>query len=270
MRLPGAAICVALVWIASAAGGVLWAQDAPSTIATLVQHEDEASQHRGHYMYTSEERSDRTGGHLWRERVAETNWGKVRYLLAEDGKLLTGDRLSAEMARVAGEAVDPEGFKRSEEARVDDEQHAKQMLALLPKAFIFDAPVAEGEFLRIGFRPNPAYSPQRLEERVLHGMSGTVVVDAKTIRLRGIEGRMAQDVSIGFGLLATIHAGSNFSTQREHVGGIDWKTQTLHTDIDGKALFMKTIARKQDATHSDFRRIPDGMTVAEAVALVEQ
>ena len=270
MRICGMLFLFAWVVAAPTAGGSLLAQDARSTIATLVQHEDEASQHRGHYLYTSEERSDRTGGHLWRERIAETSWGKVRYLVAEDGKPLTGDRLSAERARIAGEAADPEGFKRSEEARVDDEQHAKQMLSLLPKAFLFDSPVVQGEFLRIGFRPNPSYSPQSLEERVLHGMSGAVIVDAKTIRLRGIEGRMAQDVSIGFGLLATIHAGSNFSTQREHVGGIDWKTQTLHTDIDGKALFLKTIARRQDAMHSDFRKIPDGMTVAEAVALVEK
>jgi hypothetical protein len=250
--------------------GVAGAQDAKATITTLVQHEDEASQHRGHYLYTSEERSDRTGGHLWVERVAETNWGKVRYLTTEDGQPLTGERQAAERTRVAAEASDPERFKRTEAARVDDEQHAKQMLLLLPKAFLFDPPQQDGEYLRLAFRPNPDYSPASLEERVLHGMSGAVLVDARTIRLRGIEGRMPQDVSIGFGLLATIHEGSNFSTVREHLDGIDWKTQKLHTDIKGKALFLKTIARQQDATHRDFKKIADGMTVADAVALLEQ
>ena len=246
------------------------AQDSKSLIATLVQHEDEASQHRGHYVYTSEERSERTGGHVWVERVAETKWGKIRYLTMEDGKPLMGERLAAEKARVAGEAADPEGFKRSEAARVDDEQHAKQMLHLLPNGFLFDPPVVEGEYLRMAFRPNPEYSPASMEERILHGMSGAVLVDAKTIRLRGIEGRMPQDVSLGFGLLATIHAGSHFSTVREHLEDSDWKTEELHTDIKGKALFLKTIARQQDAKHRDFRKIADAMTVAEAVALVEQ
>jgi hypothetical protein len=246
------------------------AQDANETIETLVQHEAAAAGHRGHYLYTSEERSERTGGHLWQKRVAETNWGKVRYLVAVDGQPLSGDKLAAEKARVAGEANDPEGFKRAEAARVDDEQHAKQMLELLPKAFAFGIPVSEGEYLRIPFTPDPGYSPRSLEERVLYGMSGTVLVDSKAVRLHGIEGRMAQDVSIGFGLLATIHAGSNFSTTRQHVDGDDWKTQLLHTDINGKALFLKTIARQQDAKHWRFRKLPDAITVADAVALLEQ
>jgi hypothetical protein len=258
-----------MVSVALGVGGI-HAQDANTMMTTLVQHEAAASGHRGHYLYTSEERSDRTGGHLWQERVAETNWGKVRYLTAVDGQPLSGEKLAAEQARVAGEANDPEGFKRTEAARVDDEQHAKQMLELLPKAFLFDLPVAEGEYVRVAFRPNPGYAPQSLEERVLHGMSGTVVIDAKAVRLRGIEGRMGQDVSIGFGLLATIHAGSNFSTTREPVGGDDWKTQLLHTDIQGKALFLKTIARQQDAKHYGFEKIADGLTVKDAVRLLER
>jgi hypothetical protein len=246
------------------------AQDAHATIATLVRHEAAAAEHRGHYTYTSEERSERTGGHLWQERIAETNWGKVRYLVAVDGQPLVGERLAAEKARVAGEAKDPEAFKRAEAARADDEQHAKQMLELLPKAFVFGSPIDEGDSLRIAFTPNPGYSPQSLEERVLSGMSGSVLIDAKAIRLKEIEGRMQKDVSIGFGLLATIHAGSHFSTTREHVGGDDWKTQVLHTDIQGKALLMKTIARQQDAKHWGFQKIADGMTVAQAVAQLEQ
>lgn len=270
MGMSSRRVVTALVLGSVCGLGVARAQDAQTMMTTLVQHEAASAEHRGHYLYTSEERSERTSGQLWRERVAETSWGKVRYLTAVDGQALTGDRLATEKARVAGEASDPEGFKRAESARVDDEQHAKQMLTLLPKAFLFAAPVSEGEYVRIGFTPNPEYSPQSLEEKVLHGMSGSVLVDAKSIRLRGIDGKMGQDVSIGFGLLATIHAGSNFSTVREHVGGEDWKTQTLHTDINGKALFLKTIARQQDAKHWGFQKIADGITVADAVTLLEQ
>ena len=245
-------------------------QDATATIATMVQHEGEAATHRGRYLYTSEERSDRTGGHLWTERVAETGWGKVRYLVSEDGNPLTGDRLAAEKAKLADEAARPDAFKKAEAARTDDEQHAKQMLTLLPKGFLFDAPVDEGEYLRVAFRPKPDYSPQGLEERVLHGMSGTLMIDKKTIRLRGIDGKMPQDLNIGFGVLATIHAGSNFATTREHLEGSDWKTQTLHTDIRGKALFLKSIAREGEAKHGGFKKIADGTTVAEAVSMLEQ
>ncbi len=251
-------------------GAVGWGQDVQATIQTLVEHETYATDHRGHYTYVSEERSDRTGGHLWRERVAETNWGKVKYLVAEDGQPLTGDRLAAEKKRVEGEAADPEGFKKAESARVDEEQHAKQMLTLLPKAFLFDPPVPEGEYERISFKPNPDYSPANMEERVLHGMYGSVLIDKSSVRMRGIDMTMPRDVSLGFGFVATIHEGSNFHQTREHQEGLDWKTAKIHTDFKGKALFLKTVARSQDSVHMEWRKIPDGMTVAEAVAMVER
>lgn len=242
----------------------------PQIVSTMVAHEASAADHRGLYFYLSEERSDRTGGHLWQERVAETRWGKLRFLVAEDGHPLTGDRLQAEKTRIAGEAADPEAFRKSEQARLDDEQHAKEMLQLLPKAFLFDPGTAENSFFRIRFRPNPAYTPQSLEERVLNGMSGFVLIDKNLLRLHEVSGRMQSDVSIGFGLLATIHAGSSFSSVRIPLEGTDWKTQTLHTDIKGRALFLKTIAREQDSHHSDFVKIDDNLSLPDAVTVLER
>jgi hypothetical protein len=247
----------------------LRAQDSKQLIETLIAHEAEAGKHRGHYEYMSEERSDRTGGHLWVERVAETTEGKVRYLEQEDGQPLAGDRLTVERARLAADAADPAAFQKREAARMDDEQHARQMLQILPRAFVFDPPKDEGGDIRIAYRPDPAFSPSGLEERVLHAMTGSVLIDGKMIRTREINGTMPQDVSIGFGILATIHAGSNFKTTREHAEGDDWKTETVHTDINGKALFLKTIARKQEMRRWGYKKIADGMSVADAVNLVE-
>ena len=249
---------------------VAHAQDAMQLMNTLVEHETEAGKARGHYSYLSEERSDRTGGHLWVERTVETQWGKVRFLVTEDGHPLDAQREGAERGRLAQIVADPEAFKRAEAARVDDEQHAKQMLTLLPKAFLFDGPHQEGDVLKVYFHPNPAYQPQGMEEKVLHGMSGTVQIDSKTVRLRGIEGHMPTDVSLGFGLLATIKAGSNFSTQRVPEVPPDWKTLSVHTDINGKALFLKTIARSGDSKRSNYKKIPDNLSIQDAVAMAEQ
>ena len=246
------------------------AQDVTQLMNTLVQHETDAGKARGHYTYISNERSERTGGHEWRERTVETQWGKVRFLLQEDGHPLSPEREGAERGRLAQIVNDPEGFKRTEAARVDDEQHAKQMLTLLPKAFLFDGPYSDGDVLKVNFKPNPAYQPQGMEEKVLHGMSGTVLIDKQQVRLRGIDGRMPNDVSLGFGLLATIKAGSNFSTQRIPEVAPDWKTLMVHTDINGKALFLKTIARSGDSKRSDYKKIPDNLSIQDAVAMAEQ
>src|SRR4030088_3127341 len=64
-------------------------------VDTMLTHEGDPAEHRLKYMYLCEERSDRTGGHLWLERVVETPMGKVRLLLAEDGKPLSVERQEA-------------------------------------------------------------------------------------------------------------------------------------------------------------------------------
>jgi hypothetical protein len=247
-----------------------WAQDVHVLLTTLLSNEQGASAHRGRYTYMSEERSDRTGGHLWTERVVETPQGRVRLLLAEDGQPLSPQRAAAERARLAQDAAHPEAFAQKEAAQQNDEQHARAMLALLPNAYLFEAPQMDGELVKIRFRPNPSYQPQSMEERVLHGMTGTVTIDRPMMRLRELDGHMDSDVSLGFGPFAVIKAGSNFSTVREHVDGPDWKTESVHTDITGRALMLKTLARKQELKRWGYKRVGDALSVAEAVTLAEQ
>ncbi|MEO6912375.1 MAG: hypothetical protein ABI158_15780 [Edaphobacter sp.] len=243
---------------------------AKALVATMLAHEDYEAAHRGHYMYLSNERSDRTGGHLWTERVVETTAGKLRMLIAEDGKPLSGDRLAAEKARMAEFAAHPEVFQREQQTRKDDERHAREMLDLLPKAFFLGNEQKVGQFVRIDFRPNPDYAPQSMEERVMHGMAGSMLIDPRAGRLHELEGRLPEDVNIGFGLLATIRAGSNFSTTRDPVPGNEWKTSVVNTDINGRVIFFKSIGKKQHAEHSDFKVVPQNLTVAQAVEMIEK
>jgi hypothetical protein len=239
-------------------------------IQAMVVHEDYEAAHRAHYMYLSKERSDRTDGHLWTEKIIETTTGKLRMLIAEDGAPLSQDRTAAEKARLAEIAANPDAFQKRELARKNDEQHAKEMLDLLPKAFLFVREHPEGNFVRIDFKPNPDYLPQSMEERVLHGMAGSMLVDRQEARLHLLEGRLPQDVNIGFGLLATIHAGSKFSTVRGSVPGSEWKTTMIDTDINGRAIFFKSVGKKEHTEHSDFKQVRMNLTVRQALEMLEK
>jgi hypothetical protein len=239
-------------------------------VDTMLTHEGDPAEHRLKYMYLSEERSERTGGHMWRERVVETPIGKVRLLLAEDGKPLSAERQAAERAKLANIAAHPGAFQKREQAMKNDEEHAEQMLALLHKAFLFDDPRPEGSDLKIGFRPDPAYQPKTMEEKVLHAMSGVVLVDERTKQLHRIEGKIPADVSLGYGLMGTIHAGSSFSTEHEMEQGGEWKDALVNTAIEGKAMLFKEIGRNEHVVHSEFKRMSDSINVAEAVALLVQ
>ena len=252
--------------------GTAVAQIAPpmETMATLLAHERSAAENKGLFAYVAKERSERTGGHLWTEKVVETRAGKVRMLVAEDDVPLSAERIGQERGRLAGIVADPAAFARKEQALKNDELKAKQMLELLPKAFVFENPRLEGGFERMDYRPNPAYQPQNLEERVLHSMVGSLLVDPKAVRLRELDGRLPEDVSIGFGILATIHAGSRFRTERQPTSTGEWKTTLIDTDINGRAIFFKAISRKQHTERSEFREVPADTTVVKAVELVER
>src|SRR5271168_5610201 len=116
----------AIVLLGLLAAGAARAQsstDARRIVETMLAHEGDPAEHRNMYMYLSEERSERTGGHLWTERVVETAMGKVRLLLAEDGKPLSPARQAAERARLADIAAHPDAFQRREQEMKNDEDH---------------------------------------------------------------------------------------------------------------------------------------------------
>ena len=270
----GAALCLMLAWparvVRAAADVPQQSASAQQLVAIMLANEDAAAQHKDHYMYLSQERSDRTGGHLWTEKVVETSIGKVRLLLAEDGQPLSPERIGQERGRLAAIIADPTGFAKRSQAIKDDELHSRQMLKLASRAFLFGSVGAEGSCLRIDYRPNPDYQPQSMEERVLHGMSGTLLIDPAAMRLHHIDGRLPEDVSIGFGLLATIHAGSSFATTRDRLGEPDWKTTLVDTAINGRVIFFKSISKNEHAEHSNFVRVPSDLTVVQAIAIAEQ
>lgn len=228
----------------------------------------EQQPHRDCYEYRSEERSDRTGGHLWAEEVVETTKGKLRLLVAEDGRPVSPERARQEHARLQAIAADPAAFERAEAARENDEQHARQMLDSLPRGFLLENVTRSGDVWRIDYRPNPAYSPATIEEHVLHGMSGWFTIDAHDMRLIHIEGRLNQDVTMGLGLI-NIRAGSSFSSDRADEDG-RWRTVRVMTDIRGRALLFKTISRSTDLKRSDFHYLDPGTTIPQAVALLEK
>ncbi len=230
----------------------------------MIENERLALQTRERYEYESDERSDRTGGHLWTEQVVETSVGRLRLLTAVDGVPISPARVQQERDRLSQIAEHPDEFARREAAMHNDEEKARHMLELLPKYFIFDNVALQDGVWRMDFHPNPEVSPSGIEDEVLHGMSGTVMIEAHDYRLLHIDGHLLQDVSIGFGLLANIRAGSGFSSERKSVSG-HWRTVHVVTDIHGKAALFKSVARNSDLKRSNFRYLDHDITVPEAV-----
>jgi hypothetical protein len=237
-------------------------------VQAMVANEDDEEAHRDQYEFLSQERSDRTGGHLWTERVVETKQGRLRLLLAEDGTPLSPERAQQERAKLDAIVANPQTFLRQEQTQKKDEASAREMLDMLPRAFLFDNVRLNDGVWKMDFHPNPAYTPNSIQERVLYGMSGWVAIDAKAQRLLHIEAQLPHDVSIGFGLLATIRAGSRFASDRRDVDG-HWRTVHVLSDIRGKAALFKSVSRNSEVSRADFVYQDNGITLAQAVALLE-
>jgi hypothetical protein len=236
-------------------------------IKALIENERQAMLTKERYEYLSSERSDRTGGHLWTERVVETAQGRVRLLTAVDNKPLSPDQAQKEHDRLNAIAANPDEFIRHEQAQRNDEEHARHMLELLPTDFLFDNVNLQDGIWHMDFRPNPDVSPSAIEDQVLHGMSGVLTIDEHQLRLLHIQGQLPKDVSIGFGLLANIHAGSHFASDRQLVDG-HWRTVHVVTDIRGKAALFKSVSRSGDLTRSEFHYLDHNITVPEAVDML--
>ncbi len=260
LPLPGA--------LAAQSSAQSQAQSVKNIVLTMMSNERTAAEHKSHFAFVSRERSDRTRGQMWTERVVETTAGRVRDLLAVDGVPLTMEQAARERDRLADDAAHPERMAKRETEEQGDEEHAGQMLGLLGRGFLLENLRAEGPDWHIDFRPDEAYSPSSTEEKVLHGMVGFLLVDRKQMRLHHVEGRLPEDLSIGFGLLATIKAGSRFATTKQPMEG-QWRTVRTLTDIRGKAALFKSLSRSQDVARTDFRRVPDEISVAQAVAMAE-
>jgi hypothetical protein len=238
-------------------------------VKAMVANEEQARQHRTFFRYTSVERSARTGGHLWTEKVAETPDGLLRRLIAEDSKPLSPDRAAAEDRRIAALVADPSALRAANADRRADEARMLRLLDIAPQAFLFTADGMQGDCVRIAFRPNPGFSPSTYDERIVHGLAGTILIRMPAERLCGIEGHLVDRVSFGYGLLGHIDQGSHFGVTRVPVTVTDWKSSKIAVHVDGRILLLKSISRDEDATHSNAEPLPPNLSLAQAAALTQ-
>jgi hypothetical protein len=171
------------------------------------------------------------------------------------------------MDRLRMLAEHPKLVAKQEQASKEDDDRLQRLLTILPKVYSFEDGGLEGGFRRIIFHPNPTFSPASFEERIVHSMSGSILVSSQELRLHAIDARLTEDVTWGFGLLARLNSGGHILMVREEKEEGQWKTTFLETALDGKAIFLKTINLRQNTVHTKFKPIPK-LSVPQAVSSI--
>ncbi|MGB6689438.1 MAG: hypothetical protein WBE76_16515 [Terracidiphilus sp.] len=200
--------------------------------------------------------------------VVETHQGQLTCLEQIDGRPLTVDQRNAEQRRIQNFVVDASAQRRAQQASRSDDQQSTDLFTILPDAFLFQYDGAQGDDVTLSFHPNPGFRSHSMEEYVFHKMDGYVIVNTKEDRLVEIAGTLTHGVEFFGGLLGHLDPGGTFDVRLTEVKPDIWKIAKIKVNMRGKALFFKTIGDQEDETHSDFRQVPDGITLSQAEQLL--
>jgi len=65
-----------------------------------------------------------------------------------------------------------------------------------------------------------------------------------------------------------LEKGGHFNVEQRKLLPGQWDLAFMEVDMKGKALFFKTIAVNEKEYRSNFRTVPDGLTLAEAADML--
>lgn len=202
--------------------------------------------------------------------VIQTKYGDLHRLLSINGQPLDGKALAAENSRIERLSAQPAQVQDAQKKRDQDAKQERTMMRMLPHAFIFHEVSREGDVVKLAFIPDPNFHPSTREAEVFHHMEGTMLVNGRVKRLVQIDGRLTSPVQFWGGLLGHLDAGGTFKVQQKNVGYGHWDMVYLHVEMNGKALFFKTISVHQQEAYSDYELVPDDLTLQQAARELRQ
>jgi hypothetical protein len=244
--------------------GIAPAELARKAVTNELKIQDED---HGHWMYRLEKEES---GRKQVQEIVETNKGSLSRLLSMDGRPLDAKQQQKENRRIDMLVRHPDEQRKLQQARNKETEQGARLFNILPEVFVFEYAGRQGDLVTLTFRPNPNFQPLSLEARVFHSMQGEMTVDAKQNRLAGICGHLIADVKFGGGLLGRLDKGGKFEVRQVEVAPGQWEMIVLGVDMKGKALLFKTIGVQQSENHSDFHRVPDDLTLAEAAEILNR
>ncbi len=237
-------------------------QPARDLVRDVIYNELHDRERNSHWEYRSDCLSPTQN--LVREQI-ETDQGPVFRVLEEGGNPLNPVQSEHEDKRLDDYIRSPEEIARTEREHQEDEARLASVMELLPKAFLFDYDGAtDGGFLRVAFRPDPAFIPSGYEARIVHALAGTLIIDPRQKRMIDMHGVLSDRVDFGYGLLGHVEKGGSFEIHRRQVSAVHWKTDLVEVHVQGKILMLRTVSKDQREARSDFRPVPSGTTLAEA------
>jgi hypothetical protein len=207
--------------------------------------------------------------------IIRTNQGGLWTTLLMNGKPLTAEERQKDKDRLTKFANNPEARRKRREANKAEDQRASLMLSSLPDAFLYtyvgtDRGPAGEELVHLKFKPNPSFNPPNHETAIYQGMEGDLTIDRKAMRIAKIDGTLFKDVDFGWGILGRLYKGGKFIIVQRDVGNGAWEEVQENLQFNGKILMVKSLTVSSNETMTDFRPVPENLTTAQALDLLQK
>ncbi len=202
--------------------------------------------------------------------VVETREGDLDRLRSVNGQPITAEQEKQEDQRIQSLLQKAGERKKRQHAQTEDDRKTESLFKMFPDAVLARYGEHNGELVEILFEPNPNFHPSCNESLVFQEMEGRVWINEKQNRLAEIEGHLIRDVKFYGGLLGRLARGGEFHVQQAEVAPGHWEVTLLHVNMRGKALFFKTISVQQNKLRTNFERVPDNLSLAEAAAELQR
>jgi hypothetical protein len=202
--------------------------------------------------------------------ACQTKTLEIDRLMAVNGKPLTEQQWTEENQRIERLLNNRSQLKKEKQQRREDGEQATRMLRMVPDAFLFQQESSEGNRITLHFTPNPAFRPSGSSEMVFHHMEGTLTLDVKQKRLVEISGRLNSDVKFAGGLLGHLDKGGTFYVKQQEVGPGYWEMTRMDVQMNGKALFFKTISVRTREIDTDFHAVPAAASIQQVAELTNE
>jgi len=202
------------------------------------------------------------------KEVVQTRHGSLDRLVAVDGHALNPKEEQDERRRIENLLRNPAEQQRIQQTQRKDAEQCEAFFKMIPDALSFSYAGRDGDVIKLSYRPNPNFQPPSREARVFHEMEGEMWVHESQRRLVRIRGQLTADVKFAGGLLGHLEKGGYFNVEQREILPGQWDLTFMEVNMKGKALFFKTIAVEEKEYRSDFRIVPDDLTLAEAADML--
>jgi hypothetical protein len=235
----------------------------------VIENELRAEAHdNSHWMLRVETRKPDSGSEI--DEVIQTPDGELQLPIVINGHHPSRVEEQNADAHIQQLINDAGAAKKSRKDKSEDFNRSQRMLKMLPDAFIYDYGERRGDRVQLNFKPNPRFRTHGFEEDVFHAMDGTLWVDEKQNRLAEINGHLSHGVKFLGGLLGHLDKGGSFDVKQEPVAPAYWELTVLNVHMTGKALFFKTIGEQQEYYRTEFKRVPDNLSLSQAQEMLKK